>query len=68
MRTPEQLAADLAEAIELLARDVDRCNALSDGALRRIEAIGLWSNKIQWLGALYDELIEEYRSEIHEVI
>jgi len=68
VHTPEQLAADLAEAIELLARDVDRCNALSDGALRRIEAIGLWSNKIQWLAALYDELIEEYRSEIHEVI
>ena len=68
VHTPEQLAADLAEAIQLLAWDVDRCNALSNGALRRVEAIGLWSNKIQWLAALYDELIEEYRSEIHEVI
>ena len=68
VHTPEQLAADLAGAIELLARDVDRCNALSEGALRRIETIGLWSNKIQWLAALYGELIEEYRSEIHEVI
>jgi glycosyltransferase involved in cell wall biosynthesis len=67
-RTPEQLPADLAEAIELLARDVDYRRRLSAGARRRVETIGLWTNKIQWLVALYDELVEEHHSKLHEVI
>ena len=67
-RTPEQLAADLAEAIELLARDVNYRQRLSAGARRRVEAIGLWTNKIQWLVALYGELIEEHRAKLQEVI
>jgi glycosyltransferase involved in cell wall biosynthesis len=67
-QAPEQLASDLAEAVELLARDLDFRLKLSAGARRRVEAIGLWTNKIQWLTALYGELIEEHRAKLHEVI
>ncbi len=65
--TPEQLATDLCEAIKTLAWDVDLRIRLAEGARQRVQAIGLWSNKIQWLVGLYGELMNTHRSVLHEV-
>jgi glycosyltransferase involved in cell wall biosynthesis len=65
--TPEQLADDLCEAIKTLAWDVDLRVRLGEGARQRVRAIGLWSNKIQWLVGLYGELANNHRSVLHEV-
>jgi hypothetical protein len=65
---PEQLANDLAGAISRLARDASLRARLSGGARERIERIGLWENKISWLLALYDELLDtNVQSELLEV-
>jgi glycosyltransferase involved in cell wall biosynthesis len=65
---PEQLAGDLADAISRLARDESLRTRLAAGARKRVERIGLWDNKIRWLLALYEELLETpYQREIKEV-
>jgi len=65
---PQQLADDLAAAISRIARDASLRARLADGARKRIARIGLWENKIQWLLALYAELLDtSYQSELMEV-
>lgn len=66
-QTPEQLAADLAEAITRLATNTDLRARLSDGAHTRISTIGLWRNKAEWLMNLYRELTEQSQLKLHEV-
>jgi glycosyltransferase involved in cell wall biosynthesis len=65
--SPEQLASDLCEAIQKLAWDTDLRSRLGEGARGRIEAIGLWSNKICWLTGLYRELMINHSQVLHEV-
>ncbi len=57
--SPEQLANDLAGAITTLALDLEHRNRLSAGARKRVEQIGLWANKIDWLIGLYGELANQ---------
>jgi hypothetical protein len=65
--TPEQLARDLCEAIQKLAWETDLRAQLGEGARTRIEAIGLWQNKIRWLTNLYQELMIDDSQVLHEV-
>ena len=65
--TPAQLAEDLSKAIQTLARDTAMRERLAAGARERVGAIGLWSNKIEWLVGLYRELMTDDRSLLHEV-
>ena len=53
---PEQLAQDVAAAVSELVKDRERRLALGAGARRRVEAIGLWSSKVDRVGELYEEL------------
>ena len=55
--SPDQLAAHLAKAIELLARNPEMVAQLGDGALNRIQTIGMWPKKIDWLSNLYTEIL-----------
>lgn len=64
---PEQLANDLAKAIQRLAWEIDLRARLGKGARERVKAIGLWRNKISRLVRLYGELIDHKRSLLHEV-
>lgn len=65
---PGQLAGDLATAIARIARDDALRARLAKGARERVARIGLWDNKIRWLLALYDELLDtSYQSELMEV-
>ncbi len=64
---PEQLANDLAKAIQRLAWDIDLRARLGRGARERVKAVGLWRNKISWLLGFYGELIDQQRSLLHEV-
>ncbi len=54
--SPAQLSAGLAEAVTRLANDQRLHERLRAGARRRVETIGLWSSKIEWLCRLYGEL------------
>jgi glycosyltransferase involved in cell wall biosynthesis len=65
--TPQQMAKDLAIAIQTLADDVDLRVRLGHGARDRVAAIGLWRNKINWLIGLYRELIDQKQLLLHEV-
>lgn len=60
--TPEDLAARLADAIARLAHSPRLLRELSEGARARIEAIGLWPNKVNWLSELYRETVFKHRS------
>jgi glycosyltransferase involved in cell wall biosynthesis len=64
---PEQLASNLCAAIQRLAWDTDLRMRLGEGARKRVEVIGLWSNKIRWLVGLYRELMINDRTVLHEV-
>lgn len=55
--SPVQLACDLARSIERLARDPALRRRLGQGARRRVQAIGLWDNKINWLLDLYGQVV-----------
>lgn len=66
--SPEQLADDLAGAITRLALDVEYRNHLSAGARKRVERIGLWRNKIDWLVSLYGELANHQQSFYQEAV
>ena len=65
--TPEQLASDLSEAIQELAWDIGLRSQLGEGARKRVEAIGLWGNKVRWLDGLYRELMINDSQVLHEV-
>lgn len=54
--TPEQYAEDIAEAVRELVTQPDRRAQLGRAARERAATIGLWESKIDWIGALYDEL------------
>ena len=54
--SPAQLSAGLAEAVTRLANDQRLHERLRAGARRRVETIGLWPSKIEWLCRLYGEL------------
>jgi glycosyltransferase involved in cell wall biosynthesis len=64
---PKQLASNLSDAIQKLAWDTGLRMGLGEGARKRVEAIGLWSNKIRWLVGLYRELTTNDRRVLHEV-
>jgi glycosyltransferase involved in cell wall biosynthesis len=66
-QTPQQLAEDLCSAIRTLAWDVDLRARLGKGARARVEEIGLWTNKMEWLVGLYDELIDQHQPLLQEV-
>jgi glycosyltransferase involved in cell wall biosynthesis len=53
---PQQLAEDLARAITRLARDPGLRCRLAHGARARMERIGLWKAKTDWLFDLYGSL------------
>jgi len=55
--TPEDLAQRLANAAAGLARNPERLRRLSDGAVARMQAIGLWPSKIEWLSDLYRDAL-----------
>ena len=65
--SPEQLANSLCLALQRLAWDTDLRMRLGEGARKRVEVIGLWSNKIRWLVGLYRELMINDRTVLHEV-
>jgi len=65
--SPEQLARDLCTAIEQIAWDTDLRARLGEGSRERVQSIGLWRNKINWLVALYAELIDQDQSLLQEV-
>jgi glycosyltransferase involved in cell wall biosynthesis len=65
--TPDQLASDLSAAIQKLAWDTGLRARLGEGARQRVEAIGLWSNKVRWLVGLYGELMINDKQILHEV-
>jgi glycosyltransferase involved in cell wall biosynthesis len=58
-RNPEQFASDLGHAIRLLAMDPKLREELGRGAQARITEIGLWSNKIQRIMKIYNNVIFE---------
>jgi len=55
---PERYARGLAEAIVALAREPRRVERLSEGALRRVERLALWPNKVAALLEFYDDLLD----------
>ncbi|MGD8532301.1 MAG: glycosyltransferase family 4 protein [Gammaproteobacteria bacterium] len=66
---PDQLAADLADAITRLARDPGLMLRYAEGARERIASIGLWDNKIQWLLDLYSQVFgSSHCHDLKEVI
>lgn len=66
--SPEQLASSLCLAIQRMAWDTDLRIRLGEGARKRVEMIGLWSNKIRWLVGLYRELMINDQKVLDEVI
>lgn len=57
LQSPNQYANDIAGAIRGLANDRTRITRLSKGASKRVESIGLWPNKIDWMCRLYDSVL-----------
>ena len=55
--SPEDLSFRLASAIRQLAESPQRVAQLSEGARNRMESIGLWPRKIDWLTGLYEDLL-----------
>jgi glycosyltransferase involved in cell wall biosynthesis len=55
--TPDKLAAHLATAIKQLAQNPGLISRLSEGALNRIQTVGMWPKKIDWLSNLYEEIL-----------
>jgi len=53
---PEQLARDIATAAHRFVADPSLVGTMGTAARRRLEAVGLWSSKIDWIAALYDEV------------
>jgi glycosyltransferase involved in cell wall biosynthesis len=53
---PEQLARDLATAVRRFVADPLLVATMGAAARRRLEAVGLWSSKIDRIAAVYDEV------------
>ena len=53
---PEQLARDLAEAVRRFVADPSLVATMGAAARQRLEAVGLWSSKIDRIATVYDEL------------
>ncbi|MBG6158978.1 glycosyltransferase involved in cell wall biosynthesis [Labrenzia sp. EL_159] len=52
---PEQMAADLSDAIVKVASDSTLRKRLGDGARKRVEQVGLWESKINRMIGYYEE-------------
>ncbi|MBI4900033.1 MAG: glycosyltransferase family 4 protein [Actinobacteria bacterium] len=53
---PEQLACDIAQAVRRFVADPSLVSTMGEAAHRRLEAVGLWSSKIDWVSGLYQEV------------
>lgn len=58
---PQQLSADVAQAIRTLASDPKRLQQLSAGAISRVSEYALWPNKIQWMHELYWDVVQRFQ-------
>ncbi len=58
---PEQLARDFAAAARRFVDDPSLVTTMGASARRRLEAVGLWSSKVDRIAALYDELASASR-------
>lgn len=56
--TPDELADNLASAIQTLATMPELRHSLSDGALKKMEDLALWPSKIGALLAHYEEILK----------
>jgi glycosyltransferase involved in cell wall biosynthesis len=54
---PQQYAAAIADALHLLAGDPRKRIELGKAARRRVREVYLWSSKVRWLEALYNDVI-----------
>ncbi len=54
---PEELSFHLARAIEQMADSPEKVTRLSTGARRRMQTIGMWPKKIDWLSMLYQDVL-----------
>jgi glycosyltransferase involved in cell wall biosynthesis len=61
-RDPEQLARDLATAVRRFVADPSLVSTMGAAARTRLDAVGLWSAKIDRMAALYDEVARESRT------
>lgn len=55
--SPEDLSFHLARAIEQLADSPETVSRLSTGARKRMQTIGMWPKKIDWLSMLYQDVL-----------
>lgn len=53
---PEQVARDIATAVRRFVADPSLVTTMGKDARRRLEAVGLWSAKVDRIAALYDEV------------
>jgi glycosyltransferase involved in cell wall biosynthesis len=58
---PEQLAQDIATAVRRFVADPSLVTTMGTAARQRLEAVGLWSSKIDRIAALYEELVAARR-------
>jgi len=58
---PDQLARDIATAVRKFVADPSLVTSMGAAARRRLEAVGLWSSKIDRMAALYSELALDSR-------
>lgn len=56
-RSPQDLASHLAAAIARLAKSPEMLSQLSAGARNRMETIGIWPRKVEWLTDLYQDVL-----------
>ena len=54
--TPEQVITDLAEAMEMLANDIEKCAAMGQSGRERISAEFTWEHKADVINAYYKEI------------
>jgi glycosyltransferase involved in cell wall biosynthesis len=59
---PEQLARDLATAVRRFVADPSLVATMGAAARRRLDAVGLWSSKIDRIAALYEEVARASRT------
>ena len=55
--SPEDLSFHLTRAIEQLADSPEMVTRLSAGARKRMQTIGMWPKKIDWLSMLYQDVL-----------
>ena len=53
---PEQLAQDIATVVRRFVADPALVTTMGTAARHRLEAVGLWSSKVDRIAALYEEL------------